>query len=215
MSTAIEANTVKGYQQEAFAEAQKEFATYIDLIRQHPRMLVGKSVPALNHEGEEILRDSSDAKEWQEATRQLLSEEIRDRAATKMEGVRGELNTLYESVQLFQNNADLVPGTKQFDRELADQVMAVAAPYALRHKGKLQGFQIPLQPLVDQARAQLATKRATAAAAPAAPAAAPPQQAPSPVEAPQAGISSSAGQSAEVDDFSTLFGTLGLSNVRL
>ena len=88
------------------------------------------------------------------------------------------------------------------------------APYEVRVDGKLQGYSIPVQPIIDNLRKTAAAVPApskTAAAAP--PAAARPT--PPPPEPPQAGIASKAGSSSEKEDFSTLFGTIGLPNLQI
>ena len=133
----------------------------------------------------------------------------------------GLRKTLHSSIELFQNNSDLVPGTKEFDKELADRLTEMAKPYESRVDGKLIGYNIPLQPLVEMVRGQL--KEARAAKAPAQPPAGAPAapQAPAqpparkPAPAPQAGIPASAGTSAEANDFSTLFGTIGMPELRI
>lgn len=168
----------------------------------------------------ETLRDANDAREWQEAVKMLLTDEVTERATKQMEENKGILDTVHQSIELFTNNKDLVPGTRQFDRQLADRFASMVKPYELRVEGKLHGYTIPVQPIIDQLRTQLATERAkTAEAAPAA--AKTPQRkagAPQrpPADPPQAGIGSKAGSaSGEEEDFSTLFGTLGLPNLRI
>ena len=210
LSVKIEERAQQAYQAEAMEEVREEYPKYIEALTKHPRMLVGEQVPSLRGDGMETLRDSADAREWQEAVKAMLTEEIRANVDRRMEESRGELQTLHASIELFQNNPDLVPGTKQFDRELADKVMQLAKPYELRVEGKLQGFSIPVQPLVEQLRAQLKASRAAAPPpAPAAPAPAAPA-----APAPQAGIRSKAGVSSEEENFDTLFGTIGLSGLR-
>lgn len=210
---------------------QAEYSNYFEAIQQHPRLLIGQQVPSLKGEGMETLRDSADAQEWQEAVKGILVREVQDRAGRRADDVAPMMETLHASVGLFQNNVDLVPGTKQFDKELADRFATYAKAYELRVEGKLQGYNIPVQPLVDQVRTQLVAERAAkAATAPAAPAAAAAptaaqaraaEQARNQVgqfqgEAPQAGIASKAGGSgATGEDFSTLFGTLGLSGLQI
>lgn len=185
-------------------------------------MLVGQQVPALNgKEGEmETLRDAADAREWQEAVKQLLTEEVRERATKSMEENKGILDTVHASIELFTKNKDLVPGTRQFDRQLADRLAGMLKPYELRVEGKLHGYTIPVQPLVDSLRAALVAERAAARPAAGSPAAAAgARQAgrpASPAEPPQAGIPSKAGSAGgEGEDFSVLFGTLGLPNLRI
>lgn len=207
---------------------QTEHQQYFDALEQHPRTLVGMQVPALDREGMETLRDTADAKEWQEAVKSILVEEVRDRATKEMEANAGFLDTIHASIELFSNNADLVPGTKDFDVDLANRFATLATPYELRVEGKLQGYSIPVQPIIDQLRTQLAGERArgtgdpppatatpSAAAAPAQAAGAP-NPPPAPAAAPpQAGIESKAGNGTEQEDFSTLFGTIGLPNLRI
>ena len=200
---------------------QKEHPKYFEMLGKHPYMLAGQQVPRLDgSEGMETLRDAEHAKQWQEAVKHVLVEEVRDRTTKAIEGDRGYLDTVHQSIKLFQDNADLMPGTKDFDRELADRFAAIAKPYEVREDGKLRGFGIPVQPLIDQLRTTLHAERAakTAAGAPGAstpPAGAPAvpagggTAAPSPAaEPPQAGITSKAGSADTAEDFSTLFGTI-------
>lgn len=191
-------------------------------------------VPAIGREGMERLENTQDAKDWQDAVKALLVQEIQDRAERAMEENDGFLNTVHSSIELFQNNADLIPGTKQFDVDLANRFATLAEPYELRVDDKLQGYSIPVQPIIDQLRQQLVTERSKAAAAPpvaaategappaggapaagagASPVAAP--AAPAPGDQPQAGITSKAGSSDSKEDFSTLFGTIGLPNLQI
>ena len=170
-------------------------------------------MPAIGKEGMETLRNSEDAKEWQEAVKSLLVGDIRERATAKMEESADFLQTVHASIDLFKNNPDLIPGTKNFDRKLADQFAGMMEPYEVRVDGKLQGYSIPVQPIIEKLRAQLKTAAAPPPAAAAPPAAAPATP-PSP-EPPQAGIPSKAGSSSEKEDFSTLFGTIGLPNLQI
>ena len=129
----------------------------------------------------------------------------------------------YDAIELFQNNADMVPGTKQFDRDLADEFARMAKPYELGVEGKMSGYTIPVQPLINQIREQLAARRAKAATPPAAvqeattaTGKAGPASAAKPVPAPpQAGIQAKAGATSEAENFDALFGTIGLSGFRI
>jgi hypothetical protein len=159
----------------------------------------------------ETLHDSNDAKEWQEAVRTLLVAEIEEQAEDKMEESRDYLQTVHASIDLFKNNRDLIPGTKDFDRRLADQFATMMSPYEVRVDGKLQGYSIPVQPIIDNLRTQLAAGRTAPAPPPAAQSSPEAQQA----EPPQAGIASKAGSNGEKEDFSTLFGTIGLPNLQI
>lgn len=207
---------------------QKEHPKYFEALNQHPRLLVGQTVPSPDGEGTEVLRDAADAKDWQDAIKHVLVTEIRDRAAKAMESQSDFLTTVHASIDLFKNNADLVPGTTDFDTDLATRFTTLAEPYEVRVEGKLQGYSVPVQPLVNQLRTQLVAERAAAgsqAAAAGAPApsttGAPATQpaaaaAATPPEAPQAGITSKAGGGAAGgEDFSTLFGTIGLPGLQI
>jgi hypothetical protein len=208
---------------------QTEHAAYFEALEQHPRALVGAEVPVIGGEGMETLRDTDDAREWQDAVKKVLVEEVQDRASRAMEENAGFLDTVHSSIELFQNNTDLIPGTKEFDVDLANRFATMATPYELRVEGKLQGYSIPVQPIIDQLRSQIVAERARGAESPrsapaggaaaAAPAAAagssPPPAAAAPADPPQAGIQSKAGNSSEKEDFSTLFGTIGLPNLQI
>jgi hypothetical protein len=225
VSNAIEDKILDTHREAAYTAVREEYGRYFDALEVHPRQLVGQEVPVIGGEGTEVLRDSADAAEWQEAVKQVLTEEIRDRATRLIDDTTPDMVAIHQAVELFQNNADLVPGTKQFDKELADRFAAIAEPYTIRVDGKLRGYGIPTQPLIDQLRTQLVAERKARAtpATPSAPAAAPPQTAAAPaaapraprVEQPQAGIPAKAGESSDTEDFSTLFGTIGLPNLRI
>jgi len=204
---------------------KKEHSAYFDALEKHPRLLVGTEVPAIGKEGTEVLRDTADAKEWQDAVKSILVEDVRARAAKAMDENSDFMATVHASVELFSQNTDLIPGTKEFDKDLADRFTQLAEPYELRVDGKLQGYSVPVQPLVNQLRSQIAAERASLkAAGPAAAAAPTPQQqraAEQPrnqagqFDAPQAGIPSKAGSGAQTEDFSALFGTLGIPDFRI
>jgi hypothetical protein len=190
---------------------QTEHAKYFEALNKHPRLLVGAKVPSARGEGEETLRDAEDARDWQEAIKSILVDEVRSRASKAMDENADFLRTVHASIELFQNNVDLVPGTKEFDVELANRFVNLATPYEIRHEGKLQGYSIPVQPIVEQLRAQIAAERqakATPPAAAAAPSTTAAAAAP-PADPPQAGIQSKAGAGGDgAEDFSTLFGTI-------
>lgn len=208
---------------------REEHEPYFEALGKHPRLLVGTQVPAIGREGMETLHDTADAREWQDAVKQLLVSEINDRAGRDLEESADFLSTVHASIELFQKNPDLVPRTREFDTDLANRFAKLAEPYELRVDGKLQGYSIPVQPIIDSLRAQVAAERKAASAGirqgspPSAGAATSPapgtQSAPataSPAaEPPQAGIPSKAGNSSDKEDFSTLFGTIGLPNLQI
>ena len=214
---ALEERTLAAFRQEELTTLQTEYAKYFDALQKHPRLLVGTEVPNLrDNSGREMetLRSSEDAADWQEALKAILVSEMNERVRQRVESVAGAQQTLIDSAELFRNNKDLVPGTKQFDKELADGFIRVARPYMVRENGKLQGFSIPVQPLIDSIRSDLVRQRAAAPKAPAAPPPAPKAPA-APPPAPQAGIQSKAGASSSApEDYSVLFGTLGMPDFR-
>lgn len=211
LSQAFEETTSKAFQQQALEAVKEEYVPYFEALKRHPRLLVGEQVPDLNNpdpDAMETLRDAQDAQQWQEAVKSLLAEEVQERARQAMDENKDIIGTVHASIELFTQNKDLVPGTKQFDRALADRFAAVAKPYELRVDGRLHGYTIPVQPLIDQLRTQLtAERKAKPAAAPAA--AAPAKASPKPKDGPQRGIRSKAGSGSEGEDYAALFGTLG------
>lgn len=167
----------------------------------------------------ETLRDTADAREWQEAVKSILAEEVKSAASVKLDENKDFLQTIHASIDLFKNNPDLIPGTKGFDVDLANRFATFAKPYELRVDGKLQGYSVPVQPMIEQLREQVIKEReskpaASAASTPAG--AAPGAAASSPAaDPPQAGVQSKAGSGEQKEDFSTLFGTLGLPNIQI
>lgn len=214
LSTKLEENITKAFQQQAYDQAKSDYENYFLALDKHPRLLVGTEVPAIGKEGMEVLRTSEDAKEWQEAVRGLLVQEIRENAQVKFDEARDFMETIHASIDLFKNNKDLIPGTKTFDRELADTFAKMVTPYEVRVDGKLQGYSIPVQPIIDSLRQQIVTRRQTAPNPPPA-APAPPASRQRQAEPPQAGIQSKAASTTEKEDFSTLFGTIGLPNLQI
>lgn len=196
----------KAFQATAYKEVREEHGKYFDALERHPRLLVGQEVPSTTGEGMETLRDSADAKEWQEAVKSILVQEIQARADTALGENRSMLETVHASIDLFKQNPDLIPGTKQFNKNLADAFATMAKPYEVRTDGKLQGYSIPVQPIIDQLRQQAAPPKPPPPAQQARPAEAP-------NEPPQAAVTSKAGsQTSDKEDFTTLFGTIGLRN---
>lgn len=171
--------------------------------------------------GTVVLRDAEDAREWQEAAKQLLWEEVQSRASARAEELSGVFSTVHQSISLFRDNPDLIPGTKQFDRELADQFAQLAKDYEVRSGDKLVGYAVPVQPMINQLRSQIAARRAAAKTAQpsAQPAPQAQQPAPSPAQrraaeqprdaqgrwdGPQAGVPSKAGATSTGADEATL-----------
>jgi len=195
----------RGYQSHAYEAVKQEHGRYFDALEIHPRMLVGKEVPALNGEGMETLKDASDAREWQDAIREILVQEIDTKTQEWVQGASGFMETIHANVDMFTRNPDLIPGTKGFDKRLADEFASMMQPYEVRVRGKLQGYSIPTQPIIEKLR-----KMAGAGAAPVAAA-----KSSAAAEPPQAAIRSRAPSGDGPEDFSTLFGTIGLPQLRI
>ena len=212
--------------QTAVSEVREEYKDYISAVEQAPRYLVGKEVPrADGSEGREVLRDAQDARDWQEEIKKQLGREVSLRIEAGRTESNGLMSLVNDSIQLFQSNPDIVPNTRQFDRELADEFVALVQPFEIRNSaGKLVGWKADVKPLLASVRQQLAARRAAAAtaapAAPAAPTGPTAQQARAAAQprneqqqfaaAPQAGIPASAGQAGEEGEgLDALFGTLG------
>ena len=194
-----------------------EYGNYFEALNKHPYTMVGTKVPAIGRDGEITLSSTQDAKDWQDAVKGILADEVTDRASRQFESQRGFLETTHAAVDLFKNNADLIPGARGFDKELADQFAALATPYEVREDGKLRGYSVPVQPIIEHLRKNLAAQRAAAPPPPAAPAAPAARQTPArpAADPPQAGIASKAGSGDQAEDFSTLFGTIGLPNLQI
>lgn len=181
-------------------------------------MLVGSKVPALNGSGEVTLRDTTEAREWQEGIKYTLVEELKGRANAQLDENKDFLATVHSSIDLFKNNPDLIPGTKDFNVDLANRFAEFMSDFELRVDGKLQGYSIPTQPIIDRLRKQTPAAPAQAPQSPpaapaaggaAAPPAAPAAAAQPPAEAPQGGVQSKAGSSGDQpENFDTLFGTI-------
>jgi len=210
----------------AVADVRKEYAQYIEAVDKAPRYLVGQRVPrADGQEGEEVLHDAQDARDWQEQIKIQLAKEVSRRVQQGQEANRTTMELLHNSIEVFRGNADITPGTKQFDKEVADSFVELIRPYAVKtNDGKTVGWSIDVKPLLEVARSRIAAQRAAAGAAakPAEPTAQQQRAAAQqrdeagkfsghPADAPQAGIQSQAGsQGGEGENLDVLFGTLGI-----
>lgn len=191
---------------------------FLEAIDQHPRLLVGETVPNVKGGGTEIIRDQQDAKDWQEAVRSIITKQVNQKTQEYLTEAKPFLSSLQDSVEMFRRNPDLVPGTATFNRELANRFTALAKSYEYRVDDKLVGYRVDVQPLIEAVRQQVA-------AAPAAPAAPTPRQtqaAQQPrndsgqFEAPQAGIpSTQAHGGSEEEDYSAFWGTLGMKDMAI
>lgn len=208
LSEKLDERFSKSFEQQAVEQAQEEYPQYLDLLKMHPLELVGKELPPIDGTEENIiLRTAQDVADWQEAVKTILQREMETAIEEKRSEASEVLDVVHASIQLFQDNPDLVPGSKSYNKALASQFVKMAAPYALKMKGKLVGYSIPVQGLVDQCRAQVK-------AAASAPAATPPAKKTAAAPKPQAGVPSRAGASGgEEEDFSPMWKALGINEM--
>jgi len=159
----------------------------------------------MSKDGTERLESSQDAREWQEAVQLILQQEIEQQADTWMQDAGGFMETVHSAIDMFRRNPDLIPHTKEFDKELADAFASMAGAYEVRIDGKLHGYSVPVQPIIDNLRKQMAGGRQKPPAAASSP----------PPDPPQQSLRSRTPKSSETDDFSTLFGTIGLPHLKI
>lgn len=207
MSEALETRFTQSFQQQAIADAQADYPHYIEKLQMHPLELVGKELPNIDGSDEPLtFRTADEVAQWQEAVKVILQREMESNVAERQNETNEILDVVHSSIQMFQANPDLVPGTKGYNKELAIEFTKLAEPYALRMNGKLTGYSIPVQGLIDRVRAQVSNKSA-AAAAPAKKTAA------APAAKPQTGIPSKAGSGGGKDeDFSPMWKALGIDS---
>ena len=210
VAEALDQRFLGAYQEQAIQEAQEDYGHYIEKLDMHPMELVGQPLPAIDGSGQELVfRSTAEVKEWQEAVVAILKRGM----AERIEALAGESNEVYEtvhaSIEMFRSNPDLIPNTPGFNPALANEVMRMVRPYALHMDGKLTGFSIPVQGLIDEVRAghkvrSLANKPAPAPAPAKKPRAA----------TPQGGIKSAAGSSGEdSEDYTPMWNALGISQM--
>lgn len=195
---------------------------YFEALAMHPYRLVNQTVPSLvPGEPDKKLRDTQEARDWQEATAQLLKEEADALVKDRQAEIAPIMGVIQDSVMLFQNNPDLVPRTQQYDKELADRVMEIGKSYEYRVGGKLLGYHTNMQPIINSIRADLAKSRGasgersnqarTEQQRQQAAAQARTESGQFAVDGPQAGITSKAGMSGEEgEDYSAFISALGL-----
>lgn len=177
----------------------------------HPLELIGKELPAIDGSDNKVtLRTSEEIKDWQEAVKVIMQRELEASIEAKRTESAEVLDVVHASIELFRDNPDIVPGSKSYNKALASRFIKLAEPYALKMNGKLTGFSIPMQGLLNQVRAQVKAE----AAAPAGTTPPAKKAAAAPGAKPQAGIPSTAGTSGgDAEDFSAMWGALGIDTV--
>lgn len=201
----------------------EERPALFQMLQQHPRELIGQDLPALTGTGTERIKDSADAASYQDAWRERVLRELSERVETGQTELREVSQTVHASAKFFQDNKDLIPGAKGFDRELADAFADAVKDYVVRSNEKAIGWSVPVQPIVNALRSQIAARRATVVQQPPAAASPSPRQqqaADQPrtptgqFDAPQAGLRSQAGQSTggEMSDAEGLIAAFSRQN---
>lgn len=206
----LETRLAEHYRMEAITEYNSDYGHYIEQLQKHPLELVGKPLPPLSEDGEDVtFTSAAEVREWQDAVKAVLGRGLQARVEAMRDEDNEVLSVVHTSIELFQNNHDLIPGSTGFNKPLADQVARLVKPYELRLGDKLTGYSIDIQGIIDQARGQLAASSATASPAPAKKKAAAKKASP-----PQGGIASKAGTSGpEGEDFTPMWNALGIPSI--
>jgi hypothetical protein len=205
---ALETRFTESFQAEAVAQAQEEYPEYLNALKMHPLELVGKELPPIDGSDQNVvLRSADEVAQWQGAVKTILQRELEANVAQRQQDSNEVLDVVQASIDMFRENPDMVPGGPSYNKALVSEFLRVAEPYALRMDGKLTGYSIPVQGLIDRVRASVAAKPA------AAPAAAPAKKG-APAAKPQAGVPSKAGSSGgDAEDFSPMWQALGIQNM--
>lgn len=216
------------FKAQAYKEVEQEIdEAFIPALRLRPMQLVGMEVPSVRpgaKPDEKIkILDTQMARDWQETVTGLIEDEIEDKVKTKTEQVRPMTSVIQNSALMFQNNPDLIIGTKGFDQELAERFVRFAKPFEVKTAQGVIGYHGEVQQLINEIRADLAKERGAIGAraedraeqqrkAAALQARTPAGQ----FEAPQAGISSKSGMSGEpADDYADFWRATGLAGPSL
>lgn len=206
----LEERFTESFEQQAVEQAEQDYPHYIEMLKLHPLELVGKPVPPIDGSDEDVVfRSAQEVADYQEAVKTILQRELEASVAEKHAESREVLDVVHASIQLFQDNPDIVPGSKSYNKALASEFVKLAEPYALKMNGKLTGYSIPVQGLLNQVRARVNAAAKEAGTTPPAK-----KAAAAPARQPQAGIPAKAGASGEgAEDFSPMWKALGIDSV--
>lgn len=201
VSEALDQRFLENHQQTALEGIREDYGHYIDRLEMHPMELLGVELPPIDGSDKTVSFNTvQDVRDWQEAVQTVLRRDVQARVDAFTEEDQDVRSVIQDSIQLFVNNPDLNPKSSGFNKELADEVARIARPYALKMDGKLTGYSIPIQGIVDQVRASQANRAAPATAS--APVGKKPTK---PAERPQAGVQSKAGTSQEGSNEADIF----------
>ena len=209
MGEALEERFTASFEAQAVEQAQEDYPQYIEMLQLHPMELIGKELPSIDGSDDPVtFRTSAEVADYQEAVKTILQRELEQSVEQRRTESNEVLDVVHASIELFQNNPDIVPGSKGYNKQLASEFVKIAEPYALKLNGKLTGYSIPVQGLLDQVRARV--KAAPAGAAPAKKAVA---KKAAPGARPQAGIQSRAGASGDsAEDYTPMWKALGIDS---
>jgi len=177
--------------------------------------LVGDTVPSVKGEGTIVLNNATEARDWQDAVKHIINKEVTEKTAALLQDAQPVLSTIQDSITLFRNNQDIMPGAVEYNPELTTRFLKMASPYLHMVDGKPIGFKVDVQPLLNQLREDMkanppapSTKQVQAAAQPRTPEGR--------FDAPQAGIPSKTGLSGSAeDDYSDFWGALGMPGMTI
>ena len=212
------------FKAQAFQELESEIdEQFLTALRQPAMRLVGQEVPSvrLGAPADEMTKilDTQMARDWQQTVASIIEEEVNDKVQQKIDTVRPMTSVIQESALLFQNNPDLIIGTKGFDSELAERFTRLAQAYEVKTAKGVIGYGVNVQPLINELRSGLSKERGASGAraedrvvAQRAAAAAQPRTESGKFDSPQAGISSKSGMSGDPgDDYSAFWSATGLA----
>lgn len=175
-------------------QIQEEYGAYLQALQVSPSALVGRTVPGLDSDEDITLASREEADRWQQGVRQELGYIVDGMTKEAQQKMQEQYQPLQHVVDLFRNNPDLVPGAPGFNKNLADLVAEHAKDYAVTNEeGKITGYKVPLQPLVNALRKVFAQPTTVASK--------PKQEKTAPAEKPQVGLRSQAGQSSGKENF--------------
>lgn len=201
VSEALDQRFLENHQQVALEGIREDYGHYIDRLEMHPMELLGVELPPIDGSDKAVSFNTvQDVRDWQEAVQTVLRRDVQARVDALSEEDQDVRSVIQDSIQLFVNNPDLNPKSSGFNKALADEVARIARPYALKMDGKLTGYSIPIQGIVDQVRASQANRATPAAASPALD-----KKPAKPAERPQAGVQSRAGTSQEGSNEADIF----------
>ncbi|QKY80407.1 hypothetical protein SEA_PABST_49 [Microbacterium phage Pabst] len=155
----------QSFRQAAIQQLQEEInPEFITSLQSTPSELVGQEVLSIRAgapaDEKVVLRTRADAAEYLQDLNGIVQKEINGITAERRDAARPIATVIQESFLLFENNPDLIPGTKGYDHELASRFAEIASTYEVKINGKVIGYQdINVQPLINSLRKDLEKQR--------------------------------------------------------